>query len=109
MIRETNTSNYKQLLSFHIKKGEGHSRYHCSTQKHISADLVEVAERRAHGVPVASLVVLEAVLLEELLDARRDHRVAELRHAGEQMVLDLEVQVAHPPVDELERVGIDFH
>ena len=35
--------------------------------------------------------------------------MTELRHAREQVVLDLEVQVSHPPVDDLEWTGVHIH
>jgi hypothetical protein len=37
------------------------------------------------------------VLLEQQLDPWGDERVPKLRHGREQMVLDLEVEEAHPP------------
>ena len=81
----------------------------CLAQEGVSPDLAKVRERRLHRLHVAALVVLQPVLLEERLDPRGDDGVAELRHAGEQVVLDLEVQVAHPPGDEVQRTGGHIH
>lgn len=49
------------------------------------------------------------MLLKEGADARGDERVAELRHAREEMMFNLKVQIRHPPADELERPRMDIH
>mmetsp|Transcript_31640 Transcript_31640/g.75290 ORF Transcript_31640/g.75290 Transcript_31640/m.75290 type:complete len:213 (+) Transcript_31640:206-844(+) len=64
----------------------------------VVADLPQVEEGDAHALGVGPHVVLDAVLLEESTHARRDLRVAVLRHAGEEVMLDLEVEIGHPPV-----------
>ena len=57
-------------------------------------------EGAADALHVRARVVLNAVLLEKGLDARRDLGVVVLRHRREEVVLDLEVEVRHPPVYE---------
>eukprot|EP00465_Bigelowiella_longifila_P004384 CAMPEP_0185276546 /NCGR_PEP_ID=MMETSP1359-20130426/56412_1 /TAXON_ID=552665 /ORGANISM="Bigelowiella longifila, Strain CCMP242" /LENGTH=384 /DNA_ID=CAMNT_0027870255 /DNA_START=157 /DNA_END=1312 /DNA_ORIENTATION=- len=73
------------------------------------ADVVEVVEGDLHRLRVGGLQVGDPVLLKELLDPLRDDRVAELGHGREEVVLDLEVEVRHPPVHPLERTGFDVH
>merc|ERR1711865_699564 len=64
------------------------------------ANLVQVPERVRHGRHVATVVILQAVLLKQGLDSVRNARVPVLGHVGEEVVLDLEVEVRHPPVGE---------
>ncbi len=47
------------------------------------------------------------MLLEESLDPVRDLGVLELGHGGEEMVLDLEVKVRHPPGADVTWVYVD--
>lgn len=62
---------------------------HTLTVEHICAHFVKVLECDCDGVYVASLVVLQSMLLEHSLYAGRDSRVSELRHGWEHVVLDL--------------------
>ena len=62
------------------------------------ADGVQVRERLPQAREVGPHVVHQAVGLEERPHARRDVLVLELGHRREEVVLDLEVQVGHPPV-----------
>jgi hypothetical protein len=79
------------------------------TEENIGSNLVEVLKSDAHCFPITSLVILQAMIFKELLDTRGDHRMAELRHAWEQVVLNLEVQVTHPPIDKGEWPWLDIH
>ena len=63
---------------------------------------MKVPKGDLHSLDVAALVVHQAMFLEECLDARRYDGHVQLRHGGEQVVLDLEVEVAHPPINEVE-------
>mmetsp|Transcript_33729 Transcript_33729/g.54302 ORF Transcript_33729/g.54302 Transcript_33729/m.54302 type:complete len:370 (-) Transcript_33729:149-1258(-) len=73
------------------------------------SDVIEVVEGDSHRLRVRGLQVRDAVLGEELLHPLRDDWVAELRHRREEVVLDLEVEVAHPPVDPLKGAGLHVH
>mmetsp|Transcript_11663 Transcript_11663/g.30822 ORF Transcript_11663/g.30822 Transcript_11663/m.30822 type:complete len:348 (+) Transcript_11663:453-1496(+) len=59
---------------------------------------LQVRKAIMHRFQVSAAVVLHAVLLEHRANARGDDRVAVLRHGGEEVVLNLEVEVRHPPV-----------
>jgi len=62
-------------------------------------NIVEVLEGVVHGLEIGHGVVVQTMLLAQSLDTGRGLGLTELRHVGEQVVLDLEVQVAHDPVD----------
>ena len=64
------------------------------------ADLVEVCESVTQAAEVTTAVVLEVVLLEELADELVEFNEFVLGHGGEEVVLDLVVEVPHPPVGE---------
>ena len=64
----------------------------------VIAHLIEVLEGGSEAHRVRTDVVGETVVLEELLDSGGDEGVPELRHAGEEVVLNLEVEVGHEPV-----------
>lgn len=59
------------------------------------ADFVEVAEGATQRRRVRAAIVLEAVLMEEGLHAILHEGNAELRHGGEQVVLNLEIEVGY--------------
>mmetsp|Transcript_21482 Transcript_21482/g.52457 ORF Transcript_21482/g.52457 Transcript_21482/m.52457 type:complete len:470 (-) Transcript_21482:25-1434(-) len=71
------------------------------------AHLVQVDERAAQALPVRDAVVRVAVLLEQRAHARRDLALPELRHGREQVVFDLVVEVAHPPVAPPRALDVD--
>lgn len=73
------------------------------------ADVVKVAEGSLHSINVAHSEVWNAVFFEEGLNTLADFRVTELRHGREKVVLDLEVEVRHPPVNPSESTRIDVH
>ena len=52
-------------------------------------------------------LVLQSMFGKEPFDARANFRVIDLRHGGEQMMLDLEVQVPHEPIHQ--EIGADIH
>jgi len=58
---------------------------------------VRISELKTFEVRMNS--VGDPVLFKQLLHSWGDSRVTELRHAGEQVVFDLVVQIRHPPVD----------
>jgi len=64
----------------------------------VISHIVKVAEGGGETLCVGANVINHAVLLEKRLDPGDDERVPELGHAGEEVMLDLEVEVAHPPV-----------
>ncbi len=53
-----------------------------------------------HGFPVAVGDIGNVMFLGQGLNTLVNSRMSELRHGGEQVVLNLVVQVAHPPVTE---------
>jgi len=71
------------------------------------AHVVEVHPGVLKAREVVAAVVLETVLGEQLLDARRHLGVAELRHPREQVVLNLVVKVRHEPVHPLAVARVD--
>ena len=79
------------------------------TIERIDTDLVQVLESHTQRLQIGALIVFETVLLEKGLHTRRDLRMAELRHAREQVMFNLEIQVTHPKVDEVEGSGIHVH
>lgn len=79
------------------------------TKEDVVAHIVQVGESDLHSFHVTSLVILKVVLFQKGLHSWRNHRMTELRHGREQVVFDLEVEVTHPPVDELERSWLDVH
>jgi len=66
----------------------------------VCADVLQVLKRISKARKVAASVVVEPVLLEQSLNAQRGLGMAELRHGREHVVLNLEIQVRHPPVHE---------
>jgi hypothetical protein len=98
------------MISMHgTSKEIKNTVYFSLTEENIGSNVVEVLESDTHCFPISSLVILQAMIFEELLNTRRDHRMAELRHAWEQVVLNLEVQVTHPPIDKGEWSWLDIH
>ena len=70
---------------------------------------MQVGEGDSHGFHIGALVILEVVFLKQGAHAWRDDRVAELGHRWVQVVLDLEIQKTHPPVDEFKGTGRYIH
>ena len=101
--------NFLPILKITKKSRKKRSHPIQLTVKYIHTDLVQIFKCDYHGISIISFIVMNVMLRKKLLDSARYLRVTELRHTGEQVVLDLVVQVRHPPVDEVERSRSHIH
>lgn len=60
--------------------------------------IVKIEESLKETAEVRASIIVQAMLLKEFLHPLACLRMPELRHRGKQVVLDLEIQVRHPPV-----------
>jgi len=59
---------------------------------------MKVSKGLSHSMEVSTNVILQSMAFKQGLHLRGELDELVLRHGGEEVVLDLEVQVPHPPV-----------
>ena len=79
------------------------------TVESVIPDFVKVRESDFHRRDVVHPFIFESMFLEQRFNARGNERLPKLRHRWKQMVFYLEVQVAHPPIDNFERSRLNIH
>ena len=64
------------------------------------SDRLQILESQRNALEVTSAVIVQTIFRKELLHPQGEGGELVLGHAGEEVMLDLEVQIRHPPVDE---------
>ena len=80
--------------------GGPQSKNHNPLVANALTNFVEVGKGLVQALEVPTAVVLQVVLLKEGADTGVELHKLVLGHGGEEVVLDLVVEVAHPPVSE---------